>query len=195
LQVDSHSDPASSVASYARQGGTDAILLPPLQSVWQEFFSRTGSFLRRLIGQSPCPLWLMRETPQTAPVRSILCAVTGQDIAALKTAASLSEKLKARLFVLHVIPEIHEGVLARGFDDHLALSTDHAVQMLNRMQQQVGSNGQIIVQTGGVRRNIRLTAERLRADLVVTGRTLLPRWPALTFSQRDSRPAPQVVMV
>jgi hypothetical protein len=62
-------------------------------------------------------------------IRRVLCAVSGRDLHVLKTAAEVSRDLNAKLFLLRVVPEIHEGTLAFGFDDHVALSveSEHSV--------------------------------------------------------------------
>ncbi|HMF78884.1 MAG TPA: universal stress protein [Bryobacteraceae bacterium] len=180
LHVDANSDAATSITNYARERGFDAILVPPAPSAWLSGFSNNWCLTRRLMNTSPCPIWLLRqraeEVSQELPARRVLCAVTGRDLEVVKMAGALSERLNARLFLLHVIPDIHEGTLSYGFDDHISLTTAHAVKMLARLQEEAGTRAEVIVQTGPVSSNIRKTAERLRADLLVTGRATRSNW-------------------
>ena len=103
-------------------------------------------------------------------MRRILCAVSGRDHKVLETAALLTQQFGAELFVLHVVPEIHEGLLAYGFDEHVALSAKNGMELLAGMQRSCGTNGQAVVQIGSRGECISKTARSLRADLVITGR-------------------------
>jgi hypothetical protein len=182
LHLAANSDAAGSISTYAQENDVDAIIVPPAPSALPGVFSESWTLTRRLLNRSSCPIWVLPKVSEPSlselNSRRVLCAVTGRDLQVLKLAGALSEKLNARLFLLHVIPEINEGTMTYGFDDHISLSTGHAVQMLSRLQEAAGVNAEVIIQTGSLARNIRKTAQHLSANLVVTGRSIRPTWSA-----------------
>jgi nucleotide-binding universal stress UspA family protein len=103
-------------------------------------------------------------------IRRVLCAVSGRDLHVLKTAAEVSRTLNAKLFLLHVIPEIYEGTLAFGFDDHVSLSVENGLELLARMQSDAGTEALPVVQAGSLSDSIQLITQLLNIDLVVMGR-------------------------
>ena len=119
MHVDAHSDAAASVVQYAREQGIDAIFLPYQRADLRAAFCRTWSLTKKLLARSPCPVWLMGGSQGShsspADIRRVLCAISGRDLHVLKAAAEVSRTLNAKLFLLHVVPEIHEGTLAFKF--------------------------------------------------------------------------------
>jgi nucleotide-binding universal stress UspA family protein len=196
IHIRTHSDLVASVADYAREQGIDAIVLPSQSSGVRSLFSRTWSLTKKLLDQSPCPVWLMNgsrdgDTP-ACDVSRILCAVSGRDLHVLKTAAEVSREMNAKLFVLHVIPEIHEGTLGYGFDDHVALSVENGLELLARLQADAGTDAQPIVHIGSVNSTVKSVAQALNIDLVVMGRQLSKgrSWKAGWQSRFASLPLP-----
>lgn len=82
----------------------------------------------------------------------------------------VSRALHARLFLLHVVPEVQEGTLAFGFDDHVALSVENGLELLARMQGDAGTEALPVVHVGSLRDSIHQMTRSLNIDLVVTGR-------------------------
>lgn len=193
IHVQSHPDAAASIADFAAREKVDGIVFPRSRRRWVPAFFRRQEMLRRLSGQTDCPLWFMDDEEQRdRPIRRVLCAVSGRDNKVLETAATISERMGARLFVLHVVPEIHEGLLAYGFDDHIALSAENGMKLLAALQRRCGTEGQPIVEIGDRERCITRAARTLRADLVITGRrknTKARRW---SFNAAGSALAPRV---
>lgn len=172
VYVHSHPDPARSIAEFVRQAKVDGIVFPPQRRKWLPAVLRRKEVLRRLSGETSCPMWLMAEKEDEPPreIQRILCAVSGRDHKVLETAGALSQRIGAKLFVLHVVPEVHEGSLAYGFDRHIALSAENATQLLAEMQRECGTDGQPIIEIGEKNRCVRKAARALRAELVITGR-------------------------
>ncbi|MFL6465890.1 MAG: universal stress protein [Bryobacteraceae bacterium] len=174
IHIHAHSDEAASIAQYAREQEMDAIFLPFQRAGLRAAFSRTWSLAKKLLVQSPCPVWLMGPSPSgdssRQDIRRILCAVSGRDLHVLKAAAEVSRTLNARLFLLHVVPEVQEGTLAFGFDDHVALSVENGLELLARMQGDAGTEALPIVHAGSLWDSIHQMAQSLNVDLVVTGR-------------------------
>lgn len=195
FHIDSHSDPAASIVQFAAKQNIDGIVFPPQRYKWFPEVVRRKEMLRRLSGESKCPIWLMAGAEEEPPkeIRRILCAVSGRDHKVLETAAALSERVGARLFVLHVVPEIHEGTLSYGFDQHVALSAENGLKLLAGMQRQCGTDGQPIVDIGDKNKCISKAARTLRAELVVTGRRhKLKAAPFWSFGRASSAVAPRV---
>lgn len=174
IHIGAHSDAATSIAQYAREQGVDAIFLPSQRMGLRAAFSHSWSLTKRLLVQSPCPVWLMDDSrfnsSSQTEIRRVLCAVSGNDLNVLKTAAEVSRTLNARLFLLHVVPEVHEGTLACGFDNHIALSVENGCELLARMQEDAGTEATSIVHIGSLRETIGRVAQSLNIDLIVTGR-------------------------
>ena len=169
--VQAHPDPVSGLASYAFETKMDAIMMPhgPVT-----VFPKGPVFSKRLLLESPCPVWVLdgRGRPGHAEqrVQKVLCAVTGGDLEVVKFAAALCERLGARLFLLHVVPEVSEGLLAYGLDENVALTTAKGMELLADLQKRAGVNAQPIVEMGSTNAGIRRAAKTLNADLIVTAR-------------------------
>ncbi len=179
IRIQGHSDMAGGIATFAASEGMDAIVLPGRRRSWIGTRSGNDDLVRRLASESPCPIWLTgvdraESYQSTFGVRRILCAISGRDHAVLEKAAHLSEQLGAELFVLHVVPEVHEGLLAYGFDNHVALSAKTGMELIAAMQRQCGTNGQPIVEIGKKTKCIAKVSRTLGADLIVTGRRERP---------------------
>jgi nucleotide-binding universal stress UspA family protein len=204
IHIHAHSDAAASISQYAREQGIDVIALPSQSTGLRATFSRPWSLTKKLLAQSPCPVWLMNgsqnsDSPQ-AEIRRVLCSVSGRDLPVLKAAAEVSKALDARLFLLHVVPEIHEGTLAFGFDDHVALSVENGLELLARMQGDVGTEAASIVQIGSFKETIDRVAQSLNIDLLVTGRQqtkIRPLWAPWQagFASALPRAASQMLIV
>lgn len=108
------------------------------------------------------------------PVRRILCAVGPGDASVLRMAADLSKRWSAELYVLHVVPEIHEGQLNGGFEmAPLSESTGRAfleTLTLEASDQASPVQAKTIVRTGQVKQAIEQEAIAVKADLLITGR-------------------------
>jgi nucleotide-binding universal stress UspA family protein len=174
MHIQAHSDAAASITQYAREQEVDAIVLPSPRTSWEAAFSRTWSLTKKLLAQSPCPVWLINDSQSSyssqGEIRRVLCAVSGRDLFVLKAAAEVSRVWNAQLFLLHVIPEINDGTLAYGFDDHVALSVEKGLELLARLQEEAGTEAAPLVQIGSVKETIRRVAQSLNIDLIVTGR-------------------------
>ena len=179
VRVQANSDLAAGIMRFATTEAVDAIVLPPRKRSWIEGRSGNDDLVRRLAGEGPCPIWLTKpdqegSTQDPLHVGRILCPVSGRDHKVLEIAALLSDRLGAELFVLHVVPEIQEDLLAYGFDEHVALSADNGMELLAGMQRTCGTNGQPIVEIGNKTKSISKVSRALGADLVVTGRRESP---------------------
>lgn len=170
-QVHAHPDPIQGLASYALENKMDAIMMPHAPAT---VFPKGLTLSKRLLLESPCPVWVLDGRGRSANVgqrvRKILCAVAGDDLEVVKFAAMLCDKLGARLFLLHVVPEISEGLLAYGLDDNVALTTAKGMELLADLQTRAGVNAQPIVEIGKTSAGIRRAAKALNADLVITAR-------------------------
>jgi hypothetical protein len=172
--VDIHPDPVSGLAHYADENKMDVIMMPPRPVGLGWLFPPAPTFSKRLLAASPCPVWSLdgegRPGNMSQRVQRVLCAVSGNDLNVLKFAATLCAKLNARLFLLHVVPEINEGLLAYGLDDSVALTIEKGMELLADMQGRVGVSAQPIVEMGNTTAGIRRAAKTLNVDLVITGR-------------------------
>lgn len=203
VRLEGNSDIAAGVLQFTKTEKVDAIVLPQRKRSWIEGHSGSAELVQRLSGESSCPIWLTSEDDESdSPlrVRRILCAISGHDHKVLESASRLCDQFRAELFVMHVVPEIHEGLLAYGFDQHVALSAANGVELLANMQRTCGTNGQPIVEVGEKDRCISRAAKSLRVDVVVTGREIRTRKGAMArlmqaIAPRAPRVACQTLMI
>jgi nucleotide-binding universal stress UspA family protein len=108
------------------------------------------------------------------PVRRILCAVGPGDADVLRTATALGKRWGAQVYALHVLQDVHEGVLASGFIQDVPLSEAKGLDLLERLKMQAGDGegpveAESIVRTGPLRKTIDKEAKLLKADVLITG--------------------------
>jgi nucleotide-binding universal stress UspA family protein len=169
-------DPAHRIVEYAHAENADLIVLPthgygPFRRLL------LGSVTAKVLHDAGCPVWTgahMAEAPAAGDIRigKILCAL---DLGPLSRdvfcwARRLAEALEAKLSVLHVTPTL-DVAQARYFDpDWRIIIENQAREDLEKLNQNLGANAEVIVESGQTAAAVREVAERSQADLVVIGR-------------------------
>ncbi len=170
--------PAREIAQVARDENADLIVL---SSYGYGPFYRLllGSVMAKVLHETERPVWIGAHMEEEAPlpgefaIRNILCAVNfdphARDV--LSHAAQLAGEFGARLALSHVtssvetygpggsyvVPEFKEAVVGQ------------ATKELAKLQQEAGTNAEVIIESGDTAKRLRHVIEQTKADLLVIG--------------------------
>jgi nucleotide-binding universal stress UspA family protein len=158
-----HGDAAQQIVDFSRSHPTDLIMMPTQgKGMYRRFL--LGSVTAKVLHDADCPVWTgthMEDAPpiEKISIRRILCAVDRDPVGvkALRWSAQLAEDFQAELSAIHVVPP--------GADD------DPARAGADEMRRNTGVKMHIEVERGEIVETIRSAAERLRADLLIIGRS------------------------
>jgi nucleotide-binding universal stress UspA family protein len=174
--------PAREIAQVARDENADMIVL---SSYGYGPFYRLllGSVMAKVLHETERPVWIGAHMEEEAPptgefaIRDILCAVNfdphARDV--LSHAAQLAGEFGARLTLSHVtssvetygpggsyvVPEFRDAVVSQ------------ASKELAKLQQEAGTNAEVIIESGDTAKRVRRVIEQTKADLLVIGHTPL----------------------
>jgi nucleotide-binding universal stress UspA family protein len=164
-------DPAGRIVEFAHEEAVDLIVMPTHgYGPFRRFI--LGSNTAKVLHDADCPVWTgvhMEAAPvATIPLRSILCAV---DLGPLSAKAAcwaswLAREFGARMALLHVsnlVPDVPASTETGTF-------REAAHQELSRLQQSVGSEAELLVESGEAAPTICAAAARLQADVLIIGR-------------------------
>ncbi len=139
-----------------------------------------GSVTAKILHDAPCPVWTsahVLEAPTPfAGYRNVLCAVDvwSNSLPLLRWASLFACEQGATLKLLHAIPaaKIPSSLDPEGERFRTSLF-DMARQQLRKLQQEAGTNLDILLAGGEVAATVRKAAEGNRADLVIIGRGVM----------------------
>jgi len=168
-------DSASTIDEYARDNGTDLIMMPTHgYGLFRTLL--LGSVTAKVLHDTPCPVWTgvhVEDAPSVYPeFRTILCAVDGTEdsVAIMRFACHLAQDNHAKLFLVHAIPG-PEVAPEKYFDADLRgyLEKD-ARKNIGQLQEAAGVAAPLCLGMGEVSHVVRDSALGHSADLVVIGR-------------------------
>jgi nucleotide-binding universal stress UspA family protein len=167
-------DPAVKIAEFTRDNSVDLVMLPTHgHGLFRELL--LGSVCSKVLHDVHCPVWTAahaeKQQAQETP-RKILCALDGSEksLALARWAADFSQRVGARLQLLHVV---------RTISDWLSLESEQALQEQLRMESRTrietslksgGLDLPLRVAVGEIVATITEEARQERADLIVLGR-------------------------
>jgi len=136
-----------------------------------------GSVAAKVLHDATAAVWTA--TPDAlsdarGPYKSILCACAldeTEDVVVLKAAAWIARSYNARLSILHIV----NVVPISGAIDYVALQDslrDAANIRLRELKAELGIDAPHRIAEGPVASSVRREAERVQADLIITGRGL-----------------------
>jgi nucleotide-binding universal stress UspA family protein len=168
-------DAAQGIDDYAREHGTDLIMLPTHgYGLFRTLL--LGSVTAKVLHDTPCPVWTgahVEDAPAVAPeLATIMCAVdrTEDSVATMRFACRLAQDNQARLFLVHAIPGA-EVAPDKYFDTDLrAYLEQDARKTIAQLQESAGVAAPLCVGAGEVSHVVRDSALGHSADLVVMGR-------------------------
>jgi nucleotide-binding universal stress UspA family protein len=168
-------DAARSIDDYARENGTDLIMMPTHgYGVFRTLL--LGSVTAKVLHDTPCPVWTgvhVEDSPAVSPeFATIMCGVdrTEDSVATMRFACQLAHDNHARLYLVHAIPGA-EVAPEKYFDNelHQYLEQD-ARKTIAQLQDAAGVGAPLCLGAGNVSQVVRDSALGHSADLVVIGR-------------------------
>jgi nucleotide-binding universal stress UspA family protein len=168
-------DAAQGIDDYARENGTDLIMLPTHgYGLFRTLL--LGSVTAKVLHDTPCPVWTgvhVEDAPAVSgELATIMCAVDGTEdsIATMRFASRLAHDNQARLFLVHAIPGA-EVAPDKYFDTDLrAYLEQDARKTIAQLQESAGVAAPLCLGAGEVSHVVRDSALGHSADLVVIGR-------------------------
>ena len=193
-------DAATQITQLARAKGFDLIIMPTHAGL----FRRTllGSTTAKVLNDADCPVLTTQHaetiSPRRLEHREWICAI-GLDADServLRYANQAAESVHANLTLVHVIP-------ASGPDLPVGLDLEERLQSAKReaagrrieaLQSATSSHARVSVAIGPVRDTLTESARRLRADVLVIGRSpqsgVLGRLRDLSYAMARDAPCP-----
>ncbi|HTW64061.1 MAG TPA: universal stress protein [Bryobacteraceae bacterium] len=173
-------DAARTIDDYARENGTDLIMMPTHgYGLFRTLL--LGSVTAKVLHDTPCPVWTgvhVEDAPVVSPdFRTILCAVdrTEDSLEPMRFASRLARDNDAKLFLAHAIPGA-EVAPEKYFDTDLQQYLEQdARKTIAQLQQTAGVVAPLCLGAGEVSHVVRDSALGHSADLIVIGRGRLTR--------------------
>jgi len=136
-----------------------------------------GSVTAKVLDQATLPVWTGVHFPKTEEsllhLRSILCALdmgpSSENVLAF--ANSLAAQFSARLAVLHVTAERGEDAGDYADPNWRVASANRIRSRMEQLQRTVGTNVEMLMESGSIQKVLADAAQRLGADAVVIGRS------------------------
>jgi nucleotide-binding universal stress UspA family protein len=193
-------DAARRIAEIARDSAYDLIVMP----------THAGAFRRRLLGsttakvldQADCPVLTTRHaetiSPRPLQHREFLCAIglNKDSERVLRYASEAADDVHANLAVVHAIPASVPGPSMRLELDERVKSAEEetARRRMEELQREIAPRARILISVGPVKDALIGAATRLRADVLVIGRSPQPgvvgRLRDLTYAIIRDAPCP-----
>ena len=168
-------DAAQTIDDYARENGTDLIMMPTHgYGLFRALL--LGSVTAKVLHDTPCPVWTgvhLEDAPAISPkFATIMCGVDGTEdsVAIMRFAGRLAHDSQARLFLVHAIPGA-EVAPEKYFDaDLTGYLEQNARRTIAQLQESAGVAAPLCLGGGEVSHVVRDSALGHSADLVVIGR-------------------------
>jgi nucleotide-binding universal stress UspA family protein len=195
-------DPAHKIVDYSHDEGMDLIVLPTHgYGPFRRFI--LGSVTAKVLHDAECPVWTgvhIQEAPPAEAIafKHVLCAVDlgPHSERTLGWAAQFAQSLGARLTIVHATPLLDYGETAYFDPNWRAMLTAQALEKIAALQTSMGTQAEVLVESGDVAKVVRRFAEQGRADLLVIGRSseagLLGRLRANAYAIIRESPSPVV---
>jgi nucleotide-binding universal stress UspA family protein len=169
-------DPAELIAEQALEDRSDLIMMP---THGYSPFRRLllGSVTAKVLHDTDCAVWTGAHVAQGPPAEwirlgHILCAIDTdtQSSGVLEWAAGLAGKFKSKLTLLHVLPRLDSPGEEYYAHEWRRLVLSEATEAIAKIQHRVGTDAELILESGDVSKAVLAVAARLGTDLIVIGR-------------------------
>jgi nucleotide-binding universal stress UspA family protein len=136
-----------------------------------------GSVTAKVLHDSDCPVWTdaqWEEAPtREFAIRNVLCAVDlgPRSRNTVSRAAQIAAKFGARLTLVHITPgvEIYGPGGLQVLPEWKETLVGYAAREIAKLQQDVGTKAEVIIDSGGVHKLLNRAAEQVNGDLLVIG--------------------------
>jgi nucleotide-binding universal stress UspA family protein len=169
-------DPAKQIVEHARSESADLILIPTRgRRRWGSLL--TGSVTASVIRHAHCPVWTdVENVPKPSGMRNVLCALAlaPRSAEVLKFASQIAARFAARLSIVHSSVAFVDSPGAYYYSDLSAARRAWARQDIGALQESAGTVADVWLEAGSPERAVTAVARRIRADLLVIGRSPRP---------------------
>lgn len=194
------SEPLEGILGLCERNSFDLIVAPASDQLGvQSLF--TQSLRARILKRSDTPLWTMGSHANHAgfkhAIRTVACLVDLKEGADpnLPLAVAFASQIGARLHILHVIPTVHEGMLAGAMDSVEPLAPAAA---LERIQSAFAGYAcpDIEIAIGDVTKELPRLLNRCEADVafIGSGQALTWNWAPRLSRAIDKLPCPVICL-
>jgi len=193
-------DAATEIVEAARARGFDLIAMPTHAGV----FRRTllGSTTAKVLNDADCPVLTTQHagtiSPRRVEHREWVCAIglSADSERVLRYASQAAETFHVNLTLAHAIPASEPGLpIQLDLEERVeAMENQAARHRLSELQRVVGSHARVSIGVGPIKDALIEAARRLRADVLVIGRSPQPgslgRMRDLTYAVVRDAPCP-----
>ncbi len=191
-------DAAARIAEVAREGRFDMIVMPTHAGVFRRML--LGSTTAKVLNDVECPVLTAQHAETISPTplehREWVCAIGLQADSerVVRVASQLAQTVHAKLTLLHAIPA-GDPSLPVQFDLEERVQSEErkaAFRRIEELQAAVGSHARAIIAVGPLKDTLTEVARRLRADVLMIGRSPLAgvRLRDLTYAVVRDAPCP-----
>jgi nucleotide-binding universal stress UspA family protein len=169
-------DPAREIVRTARDEKVSLIMMSTRgHGAFYRFL--LGSVTAKVLHDSDCPVWTdaqWEEAPtREFAIRNVLCAVDlgPHSHNTVSRAAQIAAKFGARLTLVHITPgvEIYGPGGLQVLPEWKEELVGYAAGEIAKLQQDVGTKAEVIIDSGGVHKRLNRAAEQVNGDLLVIG--------------------------
>jgi nucleotide-binding universal stress UspA family protein len=169
-------DPAREIVRTAREEKVDLIAMCT-HSQESLYSLLLGSTTAKVLHHAGCPVWTDTRGEAAGSgfaIRGVLCAVelSPHSRNTVLSAAQLATDFDARLTLVHVTPgaESYGPGGKHVVPEWRQMLVDYATQEMSKLQQDLHSTAEVIIDSGNVRERLNHVAEQTNSDLLVLGR-------------------------
>jgi nucleotide-binding universal stress UspA family protein len=169
-------DPAQEIVKTARDQNVDLIVMSTHgHGAFYRFL--LGSVAAKVLHESVCPIWtdtLREEAPgREFALRNVLCTVdlSPHSRNTVSRAAQMAAEFGARLTLVHITASVENYGPGGSYVDAAWKETivGFAAEEIAKLQQDVGTKAEVIIDSGHVPELLNRAAEQTKADVLVIG--------------------------
>jgi nucleotide-binding universal stress UspA family protein len=169
-------DPASEIVETARNRNVDLIVMPT-HGRGALYRLLLGSVTAKVLHETQCPVWSgahLEEGPTAGfSIRRVLCSVelNGHSRHTVSLASGIAEAVDATLTLVHITSSV-EFYGPGGSQVNPALKetvVGFATKEIGMLQKEMGTNFDVIIDSGDVSELLNRAAEQTKADVLVIG--------------------------
>jgi nucleotide-binding universal stress UspA family protein len=169
-------DPAQEIVKTARDRNVDLIVMSTHgHGVFYRFL--LGSVTAKALHESHCPVWTSAHLEAAPPgefsIRHVLCSVdlSGRSRHTASLAAEMAAAADATLTLVHITASVEiygpgGPYVDPAWKEKIA---GFAATEIAKLQQEVGTKAEVIIDSGNVPELLNRAAERIKADVLVVG--------------------------
>jgi nucleotide-binding universal stress UspA family protein len=169
-------DPATEIAQTAANGRFDLIIMPTHSGMFRQML--LGSTTAKVLNDADCPVLTSQHaetfSPRPLEHRQLLCAIGlgSNSERVLRFAARLAQESQGKLTIIHAMHSRQPALpVELGLEEEFeSAEKSEALRRIRELQRTVGSDAQVYIQRGSVKKAILEAAGKSDADVLMIGR-------------------------